>query len=81
MARSNIDASLTLGASLPQYLYSRIPVDQFTTLGLRKARRDVGGYFLALPEHLVFKIELLADDLESPIEDFTGVLIRARLDG
>jgi hypothetical protein len=70
-----------LGASSPQYFHSRVPVDQFTTLGLRKTRGDVGGYFLALPEHPVFKIELLANDLESLIEDFAGVPIRARLDG
>ena len=66
---------------MPQYLYYRIPVDQLTTLGLLKARRDVGGYFLALPEHPVLKIELLADDLERLIEDFTWVLVRLRLDG
>jgi hypothetical protein len=70
-----------LGASPPQYFHCRIPVDQFTTLGLRKAHRDVGGYFVALPKHPVFKIELLANDLESLIEDFAGVPIRARLDG
>jgi hypothetical protein len=70
-----------LGASAAQCFYCLVPVDQFTTLGLGKARRDVGGYFLALPEHPVFEIELLADDLESLIEDFAGVLIRARLDG
>jgi hypothetical protein len=70
-----------LGTSFPQGLYCCITVSQFTTLGLRKACCNVSGYFLALPKHPVFKLKLLADDLESLIEDFTGILIRAGLDG
>jgi hypothetical protein len=38
-----------LGASSPQCFHGSVPVDQFTTLGLRKAHCDVGGYFVALP--------------------------------
>src|ERR1700687_3830303 len=84
MAHSSSSLSLRiepLGASSAQCFYCRVPVDQFTTLGLRKTHRDVGGYFLVLPKHPVFEIELLADDFESLIEDFAGVLICARLDG
>jgi hypothetical protein len=61
---------------LPQHLNRGIPVNQFTTLGLRKARFDVGRNRFALFDHPVFEIELFADDPKRLIENLAGVLIR-----
>jgi hypothetical protein len=58
---------------LPQYFCDRIPFDQVATLSLSKAHCDVGGHFLALPKHPILQIELLADDLESLIQNLAGV--------
>lgn len=69
-----------LGPPLAQNLKCCISVDQVTALGLRKACRDVCGHFLAPPEHPVFQIELLTNDLESLVENFARVLIGAGLD-
>ena len=55
---------LSIGAPLPQNLHRLISIDQFATPGLCKALGYVGGHFLPLNEHPVFKIELLADDLK-----------------
>jgi hypothetical protein len=63
-----------LSASSPQHLNRRIPVDQFSALGLSKACLDMGGDGFALLKHPVFKIELLADNLERLIENLAGVL-------
>src|SRR5271167_1273481 len=38
-------------------------------------------HLLALTEHPILKIKLLADNLESLIEDFAGILIRAGPEG
>jgi hypothetical protein len=48
----------SLGAPLPQHLNCRIPVNQFTALGLRKTRFDVSRHSLAPLDHPIFKIEL-----------------------
>ena len=70
-----------LGPPSPQHLNRRIPVDQFAAFGLTKAFLDMGGDGFALSKHPVFKIELLADDLKSLIENLAGALIRPRPHG
>jgi hypothetical protein len=66
---------------LPQHLNRRIPVDQFTALGLSKARLEMGGYRFALFEHPVLEIELFTDDCERLVQDLAGIPIRAGPDG
>jgi hypothetical protein len=45
---------------LPQHFNRGIPVDQFATLGLIEASLDMSGYGVALLNHPVFKLKLLA---------------------
>ena len=61
-----------------QHLNRGVPVDQFAAFGLSKTYLDLGGDGLTLFEHPVLKIELLANDLKSLIENLSWVLIRAR---
>ncbi len=65
---------------MPQLVNRRIPVDQFAALCLGKACLDMRGDGFALIEHPIFKIELLADDLKSLIENLAGIPIRAGTD-
>src|SRR5271157_1451218 len=46
-----------------------------------KSGCNMRGHFLALLKHPVFKIEVLADNLESLVKDFPGILISAGPDG
>jgi hypothetical protein len=66
---------------VPQHLKRGIPVDQFAALGLGKARIDMSGYRVALFDHPVFELKLLADYLEGLIQDLVRVLICAGPDG
>jgi YVTN family beta-propeller protein len=64
---------------LPQDLNRRVPVDQFTALGVSKTGLDMGSDGLALLKHPVFEIELFADDLKDLIENLAGIPIKLRI--
>ena len=71
----------SLGPTLPQYVDCGVSVDQFAPLSLREAFPDLGCDDVALFEHPVFQIELLAKDLKSLIENLGGIPIRPGLNG
>jgi len=68
------------GAPFPQHLERGIAIDQFTALGLSEAFLDVRGYRIAMFQHPVFKIQLLADNLERLIEHLARVTVGASSD-
>ena len=70
-----------LRAPPPQHFYGRLSIREFTPFGLSETHGDMGGYFVALLQHPIFKVKLLADDLEGLIENIAWILIRAGLNG
>ena len=70
-----------LSASLSQHLNDRISIDQGTSLSSSKAHRDVGSHSLALSKHLIFQVQLLADDRESLVQNLVRALVGSGLNG
>ena len=67
-----------LRASSPQHFYCCVPIREFTPFCLSETHRDMGGYFVALLQHPIFKVKLLADDLKGLIEHLAWILIPRR---
>ncbi len=65
----------------PQHFYCRVSVGQFTPFSLGKTHGDMSSYFVALLQHPIFKVKLLANDLKGLIENLAWILIRAGLNG
>ena len=69
------------GSALKQHLDRRFPVHQLASPSLGKSRGDLRGHGLALFTLPMFEVELLADDLESLVENLVRILVCAGPDG
>src|ERR1700735_2453138 len=67
------------GAALTQHLYRLFTIHQFTVLCLGETYGDLGSKRFALLLHPIFETKLFADDLESLVQHFIGVLVCAGL--